>query len=183
MSEYLQYLIWMMLFVIVIEMIFPDLAYKKYLKLVLGCILLYTMLQPILSLIRVDGSTYKDYVEKYQQTLGVIEDGQSLYENQLEDQQASLESFYQISMKQYIEQQVEVSVLDLRLTVEQGNIERIDLIVGESNAPIEIGTIHIGDKSKTVDGDEEKLKNKIKTCLNDFYNVQVQNIYITVQKN
>lgn len=183
MSDYLQYLIWMMLFVIVIEMIFPDLSYKKYLKLVLGCILIYTMLKPIVSLIQVDGSDYKAYVEKYQQVLQVAQDGQELYETQLEDQRESLERFYQTSMKQCIEQQVEVSVLDLRLTTENGEIERVDLVVGEKNAPIKIGTIHIGDKSKTLDGDEEILKNKIKTCLCDFYNVQVRNIYITVQKN
>ena len=56
-------------------------------------------------------------------------------------------------------------------------------VVGKKGAPIKIGEIHIGDKSDTVDGAEEELKNKIKTCLNDFYNVQVRNIYITVQKN
>lgn len=183
MSEYLQYLIWMMLFVIVIEMIFPDLAYKKYMKLVLGCILVYTMLQPIVSFIKVDGADYKAYMEKYQQVLGTVENGQASYEMQLEDQRESLESFYQTSMKQYVEQQVEVQVLDLKLEVKEGEIERVDMIVGEQDAPIEIGTIHIGDKSDTLDGDEENLKNKIKTCLNDFYNVQVRNIYITVQKN
>lgn len=183
MSEYLQYLIWMMLFVIVIEMIFPDLAYKKYLKLVLGCILVYTLLQPIVSLVQGGDSDYEAYVEQYQQALGTVENGQELYESQLEEQRESLESFYQTSMKQYIEQQMEVKVLDLRLKIEEGEIESVDMIIGESDASIEIGTIHIGDKSDTVAGNEEILKNKIKTCLQDFYNVQVGNIYITVQKN
>ncbi|MEE1072608.1 MAG: stage III sporulation protein AF [Cellulosilyticum sp.] len=183
MSEYLQYLIWMMLFVIVIEMVFPDMAYRKYIKLVLGCILVYTMLKPILGLIQVDGANYKDYVERYQKILGTTETVENTYIDQLENQKSSLEMLYQTSMKQYIEQQVDVSVLSLNITFKDENIEQVDMVVGKKGAPIKIGEIHIGDKSDTVDGAEEELKNKIKTCLNDFYNVQVRNIYITVQKN
>lgn len=183
MSDYLKYLIWMMLFVIVIEMIFPDMAYRKYIKLILGCILVYTMLKPIVGMIQVDGADYKDYVERYQQILGTSQLNVVSYEDQLEDQQNSLETLYQTSMKQYIEQQVEVSVLSLQIQFNEGNIERVDMVVGKKDEPLKIGEIHIGDKSDTVDGAEEELKNKIKTCLKDFYNVQVRNIYITVQKN
>ena len=62
-------------------------------------------------------------------------------------------------------------------------IEGIRVIVEKPSQSFKIGEIRIGDKSDTVDGDEEKLKNKIKTSLSNFYNVQVRNIYITVQKN
>ena len=183
MSDYLQYLIWMMLFVIVIEMIFPDMAYRKYIKLVLGCILVYTMLKPVVGFIQVDGSDYKSYVERYQQILGTGTTGDERYEAQLEDQRASLEKLYQTSMKQCIEKQLEVSVQNLHITFDEGNIEKVELVVGKKGDALKIGEIHIGDKSNTVDGAEEDLKNKIKTCLKDFYNVQDRNIYITVQKN
>ena len=183
MGDYLKYLVWMMLFVIVIEMIFPDMAYRKYIKLVLGCILVYTMLKPIVGLIQVDGADYKAYVERYQKILGTNMVGSEVYEDALEDQQASLEKLYQTSMKQCIEQQLDVSVQSLNLTFNEGTVESVNIVVGKKGEPLKIGEIHIGDKSDTVDGAEEELKNKIKTCLNDFYNVQVRNIYITVQKN
>lgn len=183
MSDYLKYLIWMMLFVIVIEMIFPDSPYRKYLKLVMGCILVYTMLKPLLGFIQVDGADYKDYVKKYQALLEEGASGQSSYMKQLEDQQESLEKIYQISMKEYIESQLDISVQSLQLTFKEGAIQTIHLVVGQKEDGIKIGEIQISDKSNSVNGDEEKLKNKIKNLLNNFYNVQVDNIYISVQKN
>lgn len=184
MSTYLQYLIWMMLFVIVIEMIFPDSAYRKYIKLVLGCILVYTMLRPIIGFVKVDGQDYKSYVEKYQQILEAQPvDGLAAYQKEVKEQQQSLESVYEKSMTSYIEQQFDVSVQSLQITFNEGQMERIDLVIAKSQKQFKVGEIHIGDKSQSIDGDEEELKNKIKTCLEDFYNVQVRNIYITVQKN
>lgn len=182
MSDYFKLLIWMILFVIVIEMIFPDSSYRKYIKLVLGCILVYTILKPVVSLVRVNGADYKAYVERYEQLL----ENQAItgdYQEQFASQQENLLQSYKASMKALIEQQVEVSVQDIDLRVEENEITRVDLVVGKKKTLIQVGTIHIGDKSHTVDGEEEQLKNKIKTCLCDVYNVQVQNIYITVQKN
>lgn len=183
MSHYLQYLIWLMLFVIVIEMVFPDLAYRKYIKLVLGCILVYTMLSPIVRFIRVDGADYKTYVEHYQQILEGDGGRHSDYSWQYSIQQENLESLYEMSMKQDLEKQMELKVQDIRVTMQDGVIQNVMLVVGKKEEAIQIGEIHIGDKSATVDGTEEKLTNKIKTYLRDFYNVQVGNIYITVQKN
>lgn len=182
MNDYFKLLIWMILFVIVIEMIFPDSSYRKYIKLVLGCILMYTLLTPIVRLIKVDGADYKAYVERYEKLLenGTITGD---YEKQFNRQQEDLKEAYKHSIKTLIEQQVEVSVQQVDLETINHEISRMYLVVGKKEAPIHIGSIHIGDKSQTVNGEEEQLKNKIKTCLSNFYNVQVQNIYITVQKN
>ena len=183
MSSYLQYLIWMMLFVIVIEMIFPDSSYRKYIKLVLGCILIYTMLKPIASFVQVDGADYEDYVKKYQILLsGEDREGKS-YEDELNRQQQTLQEVYEISMKDYIEQEVEVRVAWIQISWNEDEMENIELIVEKPSEALKIGEIHIGDKSNTIDGSEEELKNKIKTSLSNFYNVQVCNIHITVQKN
>ena len=172
-----------MLFVIVIEMIFPDSSYRKYIKLVLGCILIYTMLRPIASFVQVDGADYEAYVKKYQMLLaGDGSIGQN-YEEELDRQQETLQGVYETSMKDYIEQEVEVRVAWLQITWNGEEMERIDLIVEKPSKTLKIGEIHIGDKSQTVDGSEEELKNKIKTSLSNFYNVQVCNIHITVQKN
>ena len=163
-------------------MIFPDSSYRKYIKLVLGCILVYTMLKPVIGFIHVSGADYEAYVNKYIQMLDTAPI-QMEYGHQVQSQQGSIEALYKTTMKQYIEQQFDVSVKDIHLQIDQGEIQRIDLVVGKKNDKIKIGSIHIGSKSKTVDGEEEQLKNKIKTCLSNFYYVQVQNIYITVQKN
>ena len=168
MSSYLQYLIWMMLFVIVIEMIFPNSSYRKYIKLVLGCILVYTLLRPIVSFVKVGGVTYDDYVKKYQMLL----------------EMQNIEGYgYQNSVKKSIEQSAEVEVVWLELKWDKDELANIEATVTAPSDKIKIGEIRIGSKNEGVDGDEEKLKNKIKTCLSDFYNVQVQNIHITVQKN
>ncbi|QEH68916.1 stage III sporulation protein AF [Cellulosilyticum sp. ST5] len=184
MRGYLQMLIWMMLFVIIIEMIFPDSAYRKYIKLILGCILIYTMLQPIIGLVKGGHNSYDDYVKYYEARLSGGETALLEYNNQLESQQQVLKRYYEEGIRSTVEKEFDVKVQAISLSYEGNELEEITLTVGKNRSgKIHIGTIHIGNKSDTLDGDEENLKNKIKTCLSDFYNVQVCNIHITVQKN
>ena len=184
MREYLQILIWMMLFVIIIEMIFPDSAYRKYIKLILGCILVYTMLQPLIGLVNGGQNDYDAYVKYYQERLGGGEDAMAEYNRQKDNQEEVLKKYYEEGVKSTVENSFDVKVKSVQLSYDTNVIKGIDLTIGKHReGKIEIGTIQIGDKSKTLDGDEENLKNKIKTCLSDFYNVQVCNIHITVQKN
>ncbi|MDF2878778.1 MAG: Sporulation stage protein [Clostridia bacterium] len=194
MKEYMQMFIWIMLFVIVIEMIFPDSSYKKYIKLVLGCIIIYTLIKPVVQVIHVQGKTYDDYVAYYQKELSKnidYENGALDYEEQLRAQQEILKSAYEESIKHRVESEVEVEVE--KVEIEWGKdeshqqIEKLYLLIGArtdgEDGKITIPSIKIGEKSDTLSGDEEKLKIKIKTCLENFYNVQDRNIYITVQKN
>ena len=183
MREYLQMLIWMMLFVIIIEMIFPDSAYRKYIKLILGCILVYTMLQPIIGLVKGDHNEYDDYVKYYQERLSGGDAALAEYNKQKESQEEVLKRYYEEGIKTTVESSFEVKVRSVQLGDKENELTEINLTIGKNKeGKIEVGTIHIGDKSDTLDGDEENLKNKIKTCLSDFYNVQVRNIHITVQK-
>ena len=119
--------------------------------------------------------------------MGTVEQqGMNNYKGELSKQQDNLKVVYEEGMKQVIEEQLQVSVQKLEVLWDEDlNITTIDMTVGAKNeaSSIIISPIHIGNKSDTVDGDIEKLKDKIKTCLNDFYNVQDCNIYITVQKN
>jgi stage III sporulation protein AF len=194
MKDYMQMFIWIMLFVIVIEMIFPDSSYKKYIKLVLGCIIIYTLIEPVVHVVQVQGKGYDDYVAYYQKELAKnidYEEGSLSYEEQLRQQQETLKSTYEESIKQRIEKEVDVEVKKVEIewgsdgTLQQ--IEKLYLTIGDKAAgqdgKITIPKIKIGEKSDSVSGDEEKLKIKIKTCLENFYNVQDRNIYITVQKN
>ena len=183
----MQLLIWMMLFVIIIEMVFPDTDHRKYVKLVLGCVLVYTLLKPIIALLPASDETYEAYIKRYEKQMGLSDEGvEESYETELSKQQGSLKEIYEQGMKSVIEEELQIGVKDLEVICsEEMAIEEIYITVGDGGKKslIEIAPIHIGNKSDTVDGDEEKLKNKIKTCLNNFYNVQDCNIYITVQKN
>ncbi|MDF2613634.1 MAG: Sporulation stage protein [Clostridia bacterium] len=194
MKEYMQTFIWIMLFVIVVEMIFPDSEYKKYLKLVLGCIIIYTLIRPAVSFIPVQGKTYDTYVTEYQNKLaqGIgYQEAETKYEDQIQKQQALLKDTYREGIKQILEKEMNISVK--QVNIEWVNkemhteIEKIYLVIGDEEGngqeKISVPRIRIGEKSSSVDGDEEKLKIKIKTCLKNFYNVDGRNIYITVQKN
>ncbi|PHV72359.1 hypothetical protein CS063_02455 [Sporanaerobium hydrogeniformans] len=191
MKEYLQMLIWVMLFVLVVEMIFPDSAYRKYLKLILGCIILYTLLNPLKNWLTLDGRSYDSYVGYYQNqfTLTTGQGFTEAYQEEKEKQQEVLKKTVKENMIKLIEKEVDVTVASLELQWEESNegtlIKEINLIVRDKveKGKIEIPRIQIGEKSHTVNGDETSLKNKIKTCLKNFYNVQVCNIHITVQKN
>ena len=181
MKAYLQYLIWMMLFVIVIEIFFPDSSYKKYLKLILGCILIYTMLNPVIKFIRVGGSDYTTYVAHYEDLLLAENTGNKAYEESYEAQQESLQKAYETSMTTYIEQQMPVTVTQLFLDWDENELEGINVTL--CKVVEQSGQLEVGEKRGTIYGSEEALKNKLKTCLSDFYHVQVENIHITVQKN
>ncbi|WP_054739212.1 stage III sporulation protein AF [Cellulosilyticum ruminicola] len=184
---YMQMLIWMMLFVVIIEMIFPDTDYRKYVKMVLGCILVYTMLRPIIGLLPSGNESYETYIQRYEKQLGLLEDDNKIdYQEEVDMQQEGLKEVYRQGIKTAIEKELQIGISDIEITCdEEMSIKEIYLTIGDKKKKslIEIVPIHIGNKSDTIDGDEEKLKNKIKTCLNNFYNVQDCNIYITVQKN
>lgn len=194
MREYMQMFIWIMLFVIVIEMIFPDSDYKKYLKLVLGCIIIYTIMKPIVQFIPVQGQTYDHYVSDYQKKLSEGLGYQNTLENydeQIKSQQDTLKETFSENIKKVIEKECDIGVKRVDMEWHEGTYEvelaKIDLVVGvyekEGGNINRIPQIKIGNKSSSISADEENLKIKIKTCLQNFYNVPSCNIHITVQKN
>lgn len=185
MKAYLQMFLWMMLFVMIIELIFPDSNYRKYLKLVLGCILVYTMLSPITGVLPEAGQTYEDYVTYYKEKFMGTE-SITTYEDEVAMQTKQLKTFYEKSIQSLVEKEfktISVKSAFVSYGKEEGEtvIDRIDLVIAPKEE--QAGTFHVGAKSDSLAGDEENLKNKIKTCLENFYNVKVCNIYITVQKN
>ncbi len=184
MREYLQMIIWMLIFVIVVDMIFPDSAYRKYIKLILGCILVYTLVQPIIGFLGKSENGYDNYVKYYQGYLDESDQAVDYYNNQKAKQEEVLKSYYEDGVKQIIESEFDVKASYVDITYTDNTVSKIKVVVTERiGDDIEIGTIKIGDKSDTLNGNQEIIKNKIKTCLSDFYNVQDCNIHITVQKN
>ena len=70
MKDYMQILIWTMLFIILVEMIFPASEFKKYLKLLLGFIIIYTIFTPIVKGGFWNEAKYDEYVRYYQEQVG-----------------------------------------------------------------------------------------------------------------
>ncbi len=183
MGQYLQYLIWVMLFVIVLEMVFPDNSYKKYLKLVLGCILIYTILSPVVKVLHINSNKFDDYVLEYQQIFAMDNSQAASYDEELQYQEDMLDEIYEKSITTYIEENFNVEVYDIDVSFDNDAISSIDIGVRKPLISDKVGTIKMETKQDSIDGDEENFKNKLKTCLSDFYNVQVQNINIIVQKS
>lgn len=199
MREYIQMLIWTMLFVIVVEMIFPDTDFKKYIKLIIGILIIYIVFSPLLKIKLLAKADYKGLVTSYQKKLNTGSD--EIYETAFKEQQQKLlvmrQEQSEREIKQVIEKKMDLTVLEVGVDFSEHEDtwvpEEISLVVAHGNnggkgnksirGNIVIPTIKIGEKDESIVLDQNNLENEIKSCLKDFYNVDNFNIYITVQEN
>lgn len=189
MKDYMQILIWTMLFIILVEMIFPASEFKKYLKLLLGFIIIYTIFTPIVKGGFWNEAKYDEYVRYYQEQVGAMESKNTV----LEDYERELLETYKtqeidkITLKLKTKLDLEVKEADIVFDTEGYTpaIQTINLTVAQAkeNAPISIPKIKIGEKSESTLLDQDNLKKEIKNCLGDFYNWDNVNINISVQDN
>lgn len=189
MKAYMQILIWTMLFVIIIEMIFPASEFKKYLKLILGFIIVYTIFTPIVKGGFWNEGKYDEYVKYYQEQVG--DEGHmniklQEYEEELlgvyEEQEINKIAF---KLKKQLNLEVVESDMRFDTTGYTPIIQEIDLVVAEEKKEqkISIPKIKIGEKDESLSQDPDNLKKEIKNCLGDFYNWDNVNINIIVQDN
>lgn len=189
MREYMQVLIWTMLFVIVVEMIFPASEFKKYLKLILGFIIVYTIFTPVVKGGFWNEGKYDEYVKYYQEQVG-----------DLQHTNLKLQEYEEELLGAYKEQEVNKIALKLK---KQLNLEVVDsdivfdttgytptiqeitlnVVKEKKKEKISIPQIKIGEKDKSLSLDQDNLKKEIKNCLGDFYNWDNVNINIIVQDN
>lgn len=194
MQEYLQMLIWTMLFVVIVEMVFPSSDIKKYLKLVLGFIVLYIIASPIVDVITksqlVPGDSVEDYVKYYQSSLGqevIYSDFEEEKESQLNGMVAIYTSQIEEQVKQLVESEVDIEVTEVSaqtiLQDQQFGVETLEIVVARKEAEEAMFAIEIGDKSESIALSDANLEKEIKNCINNFYNWDNTNIYIIVQDN
>jgi stage III sporulation protein AF len=190
MNAYIQRLIWLMLFVAIVELVFPTSDLKRYLKLTLGFIVLTILLQPILQYLKA-GELHQSTVRDFQNILEVETGIQQEMDTQTEKIKSLYREQYALQMSELVKNKCKVQPLETTVDVDivdgAPQITAVYLWVSEdleaSSSTIHIPMIRIGDKSIDETLDVENLEKEIKTCLNDFYNVDKDNIYITVQKN
>ncbi|MGL4345725.1 MAG: stage III sporulation protein AF [Cellulosilyticaceae bacterium] len=193
MREYLQVLIWTMLFVVMVEMVFPSSDLKKYLKLVLGFIVVYTIASPIIGIVSQvnQKDTFGGYLMYYQKMLGT-QVAYSEFEEEQKRQQEGLRDVYETQItsqvKQILEKKLPIDVRQVDVEMSQDpmdfSVQEVALTITlkeEEGGSIKVPKVKIGEKTESLALNDEHLKEEVKKCLKDFYNWDNINIHITVQ--
>lgn len=194
MREYLQVLIWTMLFVVMVELFFPSSDLKKYLKLVIGFIVVYTIISPIIGIVTEvrQKDTFESYMMYYQEKLGTSPQYSEFEEEQMR-QQESLRDVYeaqlQTQVKQLLEKNLPIHVISVDAKMSENNmdfsVEEVNLVVTpkseQGSGSISVPKIKIGDKNESFTLNDQHVQNEIKKYLKEVYNWDNDNIYITVQ--
>ena len=200
-ADYTQNIAMIIIFTTFVNLIMPSGDFEKYIKMVLGLIVIITILGPINTILFKNKPNYTDILKRYQleieQTTAQSESGMFL-----ETQKDIILDNYREKlipqMIEIIEKGNEVAVMALTINLNEdttsnefGKIIGINMIIEEvatqtSKNTIKIPKIKIGDKTIEKDStvkNEGQIEKNIKTCLIDFYNLSNVNINITVQKN
>lgn len=198
---YIQNIGMIIIFATVVSLIMPKGDFEKYIKMVLGLIIMVAILSPIQFIIFKNKPNYTDILQKYETQ---IENTSMQYQNNLylESQgDIILEHYRQTLTPQIIgvvEKSTQVQVLNLEISFNQdiessefGSITHMDIVVEATRTEndektIKIPKIRVGTKGKPSymgDDEDSQIEQNIKKCLIDFYNLANANINITVQKN
>ena len=202
---YVQNIAMVMIFTTFVNLIMPDGDFKKYIKIVLGLIIIITILGPINTLVFKNRPSYTDLLKKYE--IGIEGASIKAHDTQyLEVQKNIILENYEDKLRPQIigivEKGNQVAVLELDIEFNQdiesdqfGDIVHINMIVEPGTedydkSMIKIPKIKVGTKSiqnhstdKNNGQIEGQIEENIKTSLIDFYNLPDVNINITVQKN
>ncbi len=188
---YIRGIIWVMFFVVIVEMLFPSSDMKKYLKIVLGFIVLYTIVEPVAVVLTTAHVVPEDRITHaimyYQRQLGT-DVAYSAYEEERAKQEEGILAIYTEQLEKEVLRIVEgiegakVEDITIEATYEVGQyqVQAIYLDVGYETPT---SLIQIGNKDDSIVLDEGLFKKRIKNSLNDFYNWDNTNIYITVQES
>ncbi len=200
-SQYTQSIAMIIIFTSVINLIMPKGDFEKYIKMVLGLIVIITILAPINTFVFKNKPDYTDILKRYETEIEStsIKNQSGQY---LEAQKDIILGNYKEKlipqMTDIIEKSDKVAVLQLDIDFDQdtdstefGKITTISMIVEQreeitNKKIINIPKIKVGSKQiKSYSSDQiaGQIQEKIKTCLIDFYNLPEANINITVQKN
>lgn len=190
MKEYMQILIWTMLFVIIVEMIFPASDFKKYLKIILGFIIVYTIFTPILKGGFWNQGKYDEYVKYYQEQMGMMQNISVSFE-EYEGEMLELYKGQELEkISNQLEKQLNLKVIAGEMSFDTTGYtpEITDIYLEVAKAEekahtIAIPKIKIGEKDESLALEQDNLKKEIKNCLEDFYNWDNVNININVQGN
>lgn len=179
MSAYLETLIWTMLFVIFIELLFPESNIKKYLKLILGLVMVYAITSPMLNLFPEvkNGNVFTHSIVSYQEEA----DGAAETFSETGEPQHKLLSIYEKQttkqIKQILERNIpEIMVQDIIIKTDEKQVDFCieKVIVTAKIKPKKDDTdflfsIGIGNKATSLVLHPELLESRVQETLFNFY--------------
>lgn len=171
-----QQLIIVLMILIIIEMIIPsNSSYRKYIKVIFGIFLLYTIIFPILNVKAEDID-----IEKYLKNEYKVENEKNVVNTINYDKQ--IEQTYKVKLKDSIEEFInekgyEQIKFDVDLQYSQENIEinKIILKIKKQDTQEGVGKIKIQSNEKVSQDEIEKLTEEI----SNNYNIEKSKILIS----
>ncbi len=184
-----QSIILAVIIVTILEMILPEGKNKKYIKIVMGVYVTFTIVSPIIS--KVAGNDFEIDISKYEDILNAnaIESTNSI--ESINNQ--SIENLYLNTIKTDIKSEIEkegYQTKDIKITAdinveeEEAQIHKIDIEVlkkEKENQIKKVNKIEIGNTTEEVDENinlTSKEINNLKKILSDKYEVEEEKIYI-----
>ena len=200
-ATYTQNIAMIIIFTTFVNLIMPSGDFEKYIKIVLGLIVMMTILAPIHTILFKNKPNYTDILKRYQldieQTTAHIESGIFLDTQKdiiLDDYGEKLTP----QMTAIAEKSNKVKVLSMAINFNEdivsqefGKVTGIDMVIQHTTPEtqkniINVPKIRIGTKkiaNHHMEDLEGQIEKDIKDSLIDFYNLSNVNINITVQKN
>ena len=184
-----QSIILAVIIVTILEMILPEGKNKKYIKIVMGVYVTFTIVSPIIS--KVAGNDFEIDISKYEDILNAnaIESTNSI--ESINNQ--SIENLYLNTIKTDIKSEIEkegYQTKDIKITAdinveeEEAHIHKIDIEVlkkEKENQIKKVNKIEIGNTTEEVEENTNltsKEINNLKKILSDKYEVEEEKIYI-----
>lgn len=141
---WLKKIILLVLLAAFLDLILPNTTLQRYVKMVMGLILLLTIISPVFSLFSLSQEDLAFRLDRYQQELNKPASAEwkrmtdKLLGQQNEQMTAYVQAQVASSVKASVKEQYGVTVQDVTISVNQQNpeqptIERIELVVGDTN--------------------------------------------------
>ena len=189
-NSWAQGIILAVIIVTILEMILPEGKNKKYIKIVMGVYITFTIISPIIS--KVTGSNFDIYVSKYQ---ALIEGNNVQSTNSAQNiNNQSIENLYLNTIKTDIKdvlnkegyegKKVDITA-NIKVEEEKADIYKIDIEAtkkANDNSIKKVNKIVIGNDTENNEEENNTLSNgeikKLKKTLADKYEIEEEKIYI-----
>lgn len=187
MKAWVKNIVFYMILITTIMNVLPDNQYKKYIKLFTGLLMLILIMAPVGGILQLNDKFNYSYITKsFEQELNSAKSEIQLFENA---QTEGLQKAYKDEIESHLreiakENGLYVFTADTVLSEDLetfGEIREINMTVSytEENSKIGVEPVVIGEQKNKAEGLEElKIKNEIQS----FYNVERDNINITIQR-
>ncbi|NMB43141.1 MAG: stage III sporulation protein AF [Clostridiales bacterium] len=200
--DWVKSIVFFLVLISVINNLLGSSSYKKYINLISGMILIILVVSPLLRVFDID-----EKIDYYFEKNTFMADSQDINNDLIKIEQSQMSSImeeYKKEIKSNAARLLEkeglyISSFNVKINEDEnsrsfGTIEKIDIVAAytykeesnllESIDKVEIDRIEIGQKNQEENNDNIKLSETeiyIKNLLSDFYNVDFDNINISIQ--